>query len=125
MLACDRFGPVDPAARWLWWHDGVAVVTDGASLAPDDGIAVGPEWLFAVGRPDLAIADHGYAGAAVAAGIETLAFADLDAVALGVAELRHLPVQVVPLHDGAHPAAYAPLAARIVAQQGIERVADA
>jgi hypothetical protein len=125
LLACDRYGPVDPAGRWLWWHDGVAVVTDGASLAPDDGIAVGPEWLFAVGRPDLAIADHGYAGTAVAAGIETLAFADLDAVAFGVAELRHLPVQVVPVHDGAPPAAYAPLAARIEAQQGIERIAEA
>ena len=94
------------AEQVLWWHDGVAVVSDGLSVLADDGLLAGPEWLFAVGRPKLAIADHGFAGAAIAEGHHTIALADLDCLAIGVAARRGLPVCVVPLHDGRSPSAY-------------------
>lgn len=111
MLEQDRYGrlPSRRGALELWWHDGVAVVTDGSDLVGEDAVTIGEEWLFAVGRSDLVVADRGFAGAAVAAGHETVAFADLDAVALGVAATRGLPAHLVPLDEQRPPAAYAAL----------------
>ena len=114
VLACEAFGPFG-AARSLWWVDGVAVVTDGASLLADDAIVAGVEWLFAVGRPDLVIADRGFAAAALGAGHETVAFADLDAAVLGVAALRDLPVRLLPLDEQRPPEAYGPIVAALTA----------
>jgi hypothetical protein len=91
------------------------VVTDGASVLADDGRGAAEEWLFAVGRPDLVIADHGFAAAALAAGHETIAFADLDAVVLGVAARRDRPVWLVPLDDRRPPEAYSPIVAELTA----------
>jgi hypothetical protein len=107
------FGPV-PGGRSLWWVDSVATVTDGVSLLADEAVVIGDEWLFAVGRPDLVIADRGFAAAAIAAGIETVALADVDAVVLGIAERRDLPVRVVPLDEQRPPGAYAPLVAALL-----------
>ena len=108
------FGPV-VGGRWLWWVDSVATVTDGASLLADDGVVSGDEWLFAVGRPDLVVADRGFAAAAIAAGIETIALADVDAVVLGVAARREHPVRVVPLDEQRPPGAYDPLVQALTA----------
>jgi hypothetical protein len=108
------FGPV-AGGRALWWVDSVAAVTDGASLLADDGVAAGDDWLFAVGRPELVIADRGFAAAAVGAGIETVALADVDAVVLGVAARRGHPVRVVPVDEQRPPGAYAPLVGALVA----------
>jgi hypothetical protein len=108
------FGPV-AGGRSLWWVDSVAAVTDGASLLTDDGAASGDDWLFAIGRPELVVADRGFAAAAVAAGIETIALADVDAVVLGVAARREHPVRVVPVDEQRPPGAYAPLLAALVA----------
>jgi hypothetical protein len=106
VLACEHQAVDGAAEQVLWWHDGVAVVSDGLSVLADDGLLAGRDWLFAVGRPKLAIGDHGFAAAAVAEGHQTIALADLDALALGVAARRGLPVCVVPIHDGRPPAAY-------------------
>jgi hypothetical protein len=102
------FGPFRGSSS-LWWVDGVAVVTDGASLLADPAITAGHEWLFAIGRPDLLMCDRGFAAAGVAAAVETIALADLDAVVLGVAERREQPVRVVPLDEQRPPGAYDPL----------------
>jgi hypothetical protein len=102
------FGPFH-GSRLLWWVDGVAVVTDGASLLADSGLGTGEEWLFAIGRPDLLVCDRGFAAAGVAAGIETIALADLDAVVLGVAERRERAVRVVPIDEQRPPGAYDPI----------------
>lgn len=102
------FGPFR-GNRSLWWVDGVAVVTDGASLLADDGITTGDEWLFSVGRPDLLVCDRGFAAAGITAGIETVALADLDAVVLGVAERRDRPVRVIPIDEQRPPGAYDPI----------------
>jgi hypothetical protein len=114
VLVCDRQAVDGAAEQVLWWHDGVAVVSDGRSVLADDGLLAGREWLFAVGRPELAIADPGFAAAALAEGHQTIAFADLDALALGVAARRGLPVCVVPIHDGRPPTAYDVILERLV-----------
>ncbi len=74
------FGPTGRRVRWI---DQVAVLTDGAALLADDRVDAAEEWLFTLARPDLVVADHSYAGVASASGLEVVAFADLDVVALG------------------------------------------
>ncbi|MFM8303445.1 MAG: phosphatase [Actinomycetota bacterium] len=92
--------------RSLWWVGDVAVVTDGRSLLAHDGVPGGDDWLFAVGRPDLVAADRCFAGAALRAGVETIAWADLDAPALALAAARGRPVLVVPVDEQRPAPAY-------------------
>jgi hypothetical protein len=63
--------------------------------------------------PDLVVADHGWAGAAAEAGIDTLGLADSNDPALFVAEEEGKPLVTVPLDDNVPPRHYAPLAARV------------
>lgn len=65
--------------------------------------------------PDLVVADHGWAGAATEAGIETLALADCNDPALFVAEAEGRPVVVVPLDDNVRPHLYDPVSAFLTA----------
>jgi hypothetical protein len=112
---CDpgEAGPFRAAGRAraeLWWLDGVAVLTDGAELLADPGLEGGDELLFELGHPDLLVGDGGYAGGAITAGIEVVAFADLDAIALAAAASRGAPVTLVPLQERRPPGTYRPLA---------------
>jgi hypothetical protein len=93
----------------LWWLGGVAALTDGNALLADPGVDALEEILFTVPHPDLVVADRGYAGGALRAGIEVVALADLDAIALGVAARRGLPVTVVPLNERRPASAYSTL----------------
>lgn len=61
--------------------------------------------------PDLVVADHGWAGAAAEAGIDTLALADCNDPALFVAEAEGKPVVTVPLDDNVRPQLYDPISA--------------
>ena len=63
--------------------------------------------------PDLVVADHGWAGVAAQAGLETLAFADCNDPALFVAEDEGLPIITVPLDDNVLPHLYDPLSAHL------------
>jgi hypothetical protein len=83
--------------RWLRWIDGVAVVTDGASVLGAEGPDAPAEWLFLVGRPSLTVADGGYADAAHAAGLDVVAFSGLDQPRLGLAAARGDRCTVVPV----------------------------
>ena len=65
------------------------------------------------GRPDLVIADHGWAGAAVQAGHEVLALADCNDPALFVAEHEGRPIVTVPLDDNVLPQLYDPISAHL------------
>lgn len=112
LLDAGEAGPLSAAGRAsvrLWWLGGVAVMTDGDALIADPGIEAIDELLFTVPYPDLVIADRGYAGGALRAGIEVVALADLDAIALGLASARGLPVTVVPMNERRPAAAYAAL----------------
>jgi hypothetical protein len=101
------------SGRRLRWLEHVAVVSDGLALLGEDDPAAGEELLFTVARPDLVVADRGFAGAALGAGLEVVAFADLDAAVFAVAAHRGRAVRVVPLDERRPPAAYAPLRDRL------------
>jgi hypothetical protein len=93
---------------------GVAMVTGGADLEhthdpePMRGML---DVLAEAGEPlpDLVVADHGFAGAAGMAGIETVGFADSNDPALFVGEAEGLIALAVPLDDNVLPHLYAPL----------------
>jgi hypothetical protein len=100
---------VGPGGRRLWWIGRVAVLTDHESLLADHGTDAADELLFTLARPTLVVADRSFAGVAIAHGIEVVAFADLDAVALAVAAWRGLAARIVPLDEHRPPQAYSPL----------------
>ena len=89
---------------------GVHVLAAGGDVhhthAPEPGHA-----LLAACSPDLVVADHGFAGAALTAGHEVLALADCNDPALFVAQAEGRPVVTVPLDDNVRPHLYAPLSA--------------
>lgn len=60
-------------------------------------------------RPDLVIADHGWAGAAGEAGVPTVGFADCNDPALFVGEAEGKIAVSVPLDDNVLPRHYRPL----------------
>lgn len=109
VLCADQSGPIGADSRRLWWIDQVAVVTDGENLLADASPEAADELLFVLPRPDLVVADHVFAGAAASAGLDVVAFADLDAMALAVAAWRGMSVRAVPLDEHRFPQAYAPL----------------
>jgi hypothetical protein len=59
--------------------------------------------------PDLVVADHGYAGAAGQAGIDTVGFADCNDPALFLAEAEGTVRVAVPLDDNLQPHLYGPV----------------
>lgn len=130
-LAAAGCEVLDPHLDWRWpWPEpnawargrqrhvrslhGVQVLASGGELlhthAPEPmeavlaGLSVVPDLL-----PDLVVADHGWAGAAASAGIETLALADCNDPALFVGEAEGLPLVTVPLDDNVAPRLYRPL----------------
>jgi hypothetical protein len=96
---------------------GVAMLSNGADLLHTHAPEPMHHMLAGVDpRPDLVVADHGFAGAAAQAGLATVGFADSNDPALFVAaEEGRLPV-VVPLDDNVAPAEYAPLADYLIHQ---------
>jgi Phosphatase len=65
-------------------------------------------------RPDLVVADHGWAGAAGQAGFDTVGFADSNDPALFVGEADGRVRVVVPLDDNVLPHLYEPVAAYLI-----------
>jgi hypothetical protein len=95
---------------------GVHVLATGGDLLhthrPEPMVAV----LAALAQPpDLVVADHGWAGAAAEAGIDTLGMADSNDPALFVAEEEGKPLVTVPLDDNVPPQRYDRLAAWVTA----------
>jgi hypothetical protein len=111
VLERTESGVVNPGGRRLWWLDRVAVLTDHESLLADTGAGTdaAEELLFTLPRPTLVVADRAFAGVALAQGIEVVAFADLDALALAVAAWRGGGARIVPLDERRPPQAYSPL----------------
>jgi Phosphatase len=113
VLCADESGTFGPGGRRLRWIDKIAMLTDNESLLGDDCIDAANELLFTLPRPDLVVADRAYAGVAVSCGVEVVAFADLDAVALTVAAWQGRAIRIVPLDERRPPPAYAPLLDRL------------
>lgn len=68
----------------LDWVGQIAVLGDGASLLHTHSPAPMQEVLARMGAPDLVAADHGFAGAAVAVGVPTVAIMDTNDPVLAV-----------------------------------------
>lgn len=64
---------------------------------------------------DLVIADHGYAGAAIEAGIETLSIADINDPALPLAQARGRTTGVLLIDDGLDPSLFVPVTEALLA----------
>lgn len=117
-----------PAENWTYWGQGfgrkrkirylqdVAMLDDKGGFVHTHDAAPMEAMLAELGdaRPDLVIADHGWAGAAGEAGIPTVGFADSNDPALFVGEAEGKIDVVVPLDDNVLPRYYAPLTDHLV-----------
>ncbi|GLU49215.1 phosphatase [Nocardiopsis ansamitocini] len=120
----DVSGEHPPSRRVLVWRDEVGLVMDGknprhshhpfgmrAALA--DLTERGEPW------PQLVISDHGFAGAAGEAGIETVGFADCNDPALFLGEYEGKLHTTVPLDDGYLTEDYRPLSDYVLSRAGL------
>jgi len=93
--------------------EGVGMYADGASLYHTH-MSWPMERLLDVCDPTLVLADHGFAGAAIARGIETLSFNDINDPSLAVAKHRRMTEVVVPLDDNVPADLYQPIGVFLV-----------
>jgi hypothetical protein len=100
----------DPLLSHDWFIDhygGVGMLTDAReprhTHRPD-----AMNLMLAEVTPDLVVADHGFAGAAIEAGVETLSIADVNDPALLVAKAQGRTDVVVVMDDHVAPDAYWP-----------------
>lgn len=100
----------DPALPHEWFIDhyaDVAVLTDGReprhTHRPD-----AMRRILNTTIPDLVVADHGFAGAAIEAGVDTVSVADVNDPALLVARAQGRTRVVVVMDDHVAPDAYWP-----------------
>jgi hypothetical protein len=106
------FGPIRAdgrTPRWLRWIGSVAVVSDGRALCDTADAEAAREWIFAVPRPVLVVADGPFAEVAWDAGIEVVALAGLDRPGLAVAAARDRRGLVVPMRTDRPARGYAPI----------------
>ena len=89
-------------------HDGVAMLSDGRAPRHTHKPEA-MERMLAEGRPDLVFADHGFAGAAIEAGVETISIADVNDTALLVAKEQGRTKHVLVFDDHVDPNAYWPV----------------
>jgi hypothetical protein len=127
-VAADWQHPDDPAylhrGGSIRFHDGVAVFyrpngTLGHTHSPLPMRAILAD-LADRGQPppDLVVADHGWAGAAGNAGIDSVGFADSNDPALFVGEVEGRMLVTVPLDDEVDPDLYAPMIAYLLDRAG-------
>jgi hypothetical protein len=95
--------------------EGVAILTDTASARhthSGDPMAR----MLAAGTADLVFADHGFAGAAIERGVESIAIADVNDPALLVARAQGRTRDVIVMDDHVAPEDYWPCFQAIVAR---------
>ncbi len=83
--------------RKITWIGSVAVMSDGESLLSTNDAKAADDLLFHLPRPDLVVADHIFAGAALTAGFPTVAFTGLDSLAVAVASVPEGNCLAVPM----------------------------
>ena len=93
--------------RQVRYLGGVAVLSDRASSVHTHGPEA-MELMLEESAPDLVFADHGFAGAAIEAGIDTVSIADINDPALVVAWKQGRGGPVVVMDDNVQPEAYWP-----------------
>ena len=85
----------------------VGALGNGASLWHTHSPDPMRDLLQGLGAVDLVVADHGFAGAAVVAGIPTVAVMDTNDPALAVVVQRGADLTVVPMDDNRPQGSYA------------------
>jgi Phosphatase len=101
--------------RQIRYLRGVAVLTDRGSTIHSH--APGPmQRMLQEVRPDLVFADHGFAGAAIEAGIDTISIADVNDPAPVVARHQGRNDVVIVMDDNVQPEDYWPCFQAIAAQ---------
>src|SRR4051812_31247385 len=116
-LGCEILRPAD-GVRWeepgkrqrhheIRYLEGVAVLTDRASARHTHSPRAMETMLSEV-TPDLVVADHGFAGAAIEAGVDTVGVADVNDPALIVAKHQRRTDVVVVMDDNVRPDDYWP-----------------
>jgi hypothetical protein len=83
----------------LDWAGPVGTLGDGASLFHTHDPQPMRDVLREAGPVDLVVADHGFAGAAIAAGVPTVVVMDTNDPAFAVVAARGADVTVVPMDD--------------------------
>jgi Phosphatase len=83
----------------LDWAESVAALGDGASLFHSHDPEPMRDMLRQTGAVDLVVADHGFAGAAIASGIPTVVVMDTNDPAFAVVAGRGVDMTVVPMDD--------------------------
>lgn len=108
-------------AGTLDWVDSVAVLRGRSGLLKHTHSPLLMEAILAElpAPPDLVLGDHGWAGAAGQAGIDTVGFADCNDPALFVGEAEGKVVSCVPLDDNVDPRHYLPLTAYLLDRAGL------
>ncbi len=91
------------------FHDGAARHTHLSDYMEEMLDALGSD------APDLVVADHGFAGAAVEAGLRTLSIADVNDPALPLAQVRGRTDGVLLIDDGVKPDLFAPATEAVLA----------
>ena len=104
-----RMESPDDHRRRIRYLDGVAVLMGGADLLHTHESWPMDRLLDEIDAPGLVLADHGWAGAAIARGIETACFTDVNDPAIAVAKADELVQIVVPCDDNLSPVAYEPV----------------
>jgi hypothetical protein len=97
----------DGRRRQIRYFAGVAVLTDRASALHTHS-SEAMERMLADMTPDLVFADHGFAGAAIEAGVDTVAIADVNDPALVVARAQGRTGPVAVMDDNVQPESYWP-----------------
>jgi histidinol phosphate phosphatase hisN-like protein len=105
-------------ARWReprLGHDWIVEASAGVLVLTDGSEPRHTHWPFAMHRvldderPDLVFADHGFAGAAIEAGVETISIADVNDPALLVAKAQGRTEHVLVFDDHVAPQDYWPV----------------
>jgi hypothetical protein len=111
-----RWHDADLAHPWqIRYLDGVAVLTDQASARhTHSGDAMNQ--MLDEQVPDLVFADHGFAGAAIERGVDTVSIADVNDPALLVARAQGRGGPVIVMDDNVSPESYWPCFQAIVSR---------
>ncbi|HEX6595739.1 MAG TPA: phosphatase [Acidimicrobiales bacterium] len=116
--ARDRFSLPDGRSGSVRYFDGVGSLIVHGNLLHSHRPDYMEAMLEAIGGPagvDGVVGDHGYAGAAIEAGIPTVSIADVNDPALPLAQWRGRSDGVLVVDDGLAAPAYEPLTAAVLA----------
>ncbi|MEP7055721.1 MAG: phosphatase, partial [Actinomycetota bacterium] len=113
--AAGRRVECDGGSRTIRYVDGVALLSSRGFVRHSHSPAAMESLLAGGLDADLVVADHGWAGAAGAAGLDVIAFADTNEPALYVAADEGSIGIVVPLDDNLRARNYRPITAALLA----------